>query len=129
MISGKPVKSSMPRTSSPAPSSSRAVPPVETISTPSSASPRAKSTSPRLSETDSSARRTRTSPASVTSTPLWSVASVILDQHDARILGVGADRSGRDKAHRPRQETVLDLVNPLLDLGDAARIRKLERLL
>ena len=43
----------------PASASSRAVPPVETISIPSSASPRANSTIPVLSETDSSARRTR----------------------------------------------------------------------
>src|SRR3954451_14301673 len=67
MISGKPVKSSMPRTSSPACASARAVPPGETISTPSSASPRAKSTTPRLSDTESSARRTRTAPGSVSS--------------------------------------------------------------
>src|SRR5215210_855164 len=62
MISGKPVKSSTLRTSTPAPDSSRSVPPVETTSTPSSARPRAKSTIPRLSETDNSARRTRTAP-------------------------------------------------------------------
>ena len=66
MISGKPVKSSMARTSSPASRSSWAVPPVEISSMPSSARPRAKSTMPRLSDTDSSARRTRTAPGSVT---------------------------------------------------------------
>src|SRR5688500_12860355 len=65
MISGKPVKSSIARTSSPASVSSRAVPPVDTSSTPSPASPRAKSATPRLSDTDSSARRTRTSPGCV----------------------------------------------------------------
>src|SRR3954451_22187917 len=65
MISGKPVKSSMARTGSPASVSADAVPPVETISTPSSASPRAKSTIPRLSETDSSARWMRTAPGAV----------------------------------------------------------------
>src|SRR3954470_7981578 len=65
MISGKPVKSSMARTSMPASVSAVAVPPVETISTPSSASPRAKSTMPRLSETDSSARWMRTAPGAV----------------------------------------------------------------
>src|SRR6185503_10514159 len=65
IISGKPVKSSIARTSRPDWRSATAVPPVETSSTPSSASPRAKSTIPRLSETDSSARRTLTSPGSV----------------------------------------------------------------
>src|SRR5439155_16438384 len=61
MISGKPVNWSIVRTCSPASTSSWAVPPVEMISTPSSARPRAKSTMPRLSETESSALRTRTS--------------------------------------------------------------------
>src|SRR3954463_10841977 len=60
MISGKPVKSSIARTCSPASVSSWAVPPVETISMPSSARPRAKSTIPRLSDTERSALRTRT---------------------------------------------------------------------
>ena len=45
------------------------MPPVETISTPSSLSPRAKSTIPALSETDSSARFTRTSPGAARSSP------------------------------------------------------------
>src|SRR4051794_5110894 len=109
--------------------SSCAVPPVETISTPSSARPRAKSTRPRLSDTDSSARRTWTSPASVPPVPLCSVASAIVDQYDAGIVGVEPDRPGCDQPHRPRQEPVLDLVDPLLDRGDVARIRKLEGLL
>ena len=56
----------MPRTSRPASRSAVAVPPVETSSTPRSASPRAKSTIPVLSETDSSARWMRTSPGWVT---------------------------------------------------------------
>jgi hypothetical protein len=55
----------MVRTVTPALSSSCAVPPVETTSTPSSARPVAKSTIPRLSETDSRARRIRTAPGSV----------------------------------------------------------------
>jgi len=55
----------MARTCRPADSSSRAVPPVETTSTPRSASPRAKSTIPRLSDTDSRARLMRTAPGSV----------------------------------------------------------------
>jgi hypothetical protein len=62
MISGKPVKSEIGRTATPAAWSSCAVPPVEMISTPSSTSPRANSTIPRLSETESSARATTTSP-------------------------------------------------------------------
>ena len=62
MISGKPVKSEIERTSMPASSSSCAVPPVETISIPSSLRPRANSTMPVLSDTDSSARATCTSP-------------------------------------------------------------------
>jgi hypothetical protein len=70
MISGKPVKSSIGRTSIPASAISLAVPPVETISTPSSASPRAKSAIPRLSETDSSARRTWTSPGAIAAEPV-----------------------------------------------------------
>jgi hypothetical protein len=65
MISGKPVKSSIARTPSPASASAAAVPPVETSSTPSSARPRAKSTTPRLSETDSSARRILTAAGAV----------------------------------------------------------------
>src|SRR3954469_21518459 len=65
MISGKPVKSSIARTSSPASASADAVPPVDTSSTPSSDRPRAKSTMPRLSETDSSARWMRTAPGAV----------------------------------------------------------------
>ncbi len=46
-----------------------AVPPVETISTPSSSRPRANSTIPSFSDTDSSARRTRTSPGAARSIP------------------------------------------------------------
>src|SRR3954467_13184562 len=105
--------------------SSAAVPPVETISTPSSVSPRAKSTSPRLSDTDSRARRTRTSAGAVIPAPSCSVASVILDQHDARIVRVEPDRPRRDQPNGFRQEPVLDLVDPLLDLPDVARIGKL----
>ena len=73
MISGKPVKSAIERTAMPASASAPAVPPVETISTPSSASPRAKSTRPVLSETDSSARRTWTSPGAVSGS-VWAVS-------------------------------------------------------
>ena len=76
----------------------RAVPPVETISTPSSARPRAKSTSPRLSETLSSARRMRTSPGAVTSVPRGSID--IVDQNDTRVVGVDADPPRGDQAAR-----------------------------
>jgi hypothetical protein len=70
MISGKPVKLSIVRTSRPADSSSAAVPPVETSSTPSADRPRAKSTTPRLSETDSSARRICTAAGAVSACAL-----------------------------------------------------------
>src|SRR3954449_8401529 len=110
----------------PAPSSSRAVPPVETISTPRSARPRANSTSPRLSETVRSARRTRTSPGWVTSTGPWSVVAITasLDDHMTRRVRVDAHLSGCDQAHGTRQQPVLDLVHSFLDRGDVARIRK-----
>ena len=104
--------------------SSRAVPPVETISTPSSASPRAKSTSPRLSDTLSSARRTRTSPAAAGSAPVVS-ASAIVDPHKSRVVTVHVDPPLREQPHRPRKQPVLDLVDPLLDLRDVPRIRRL----
>src|SRR5215212_2517358 len=106
--------------------SSLAVPPVETISTPSSASPRANSTSPRLSETVSSARRTRTSPGWLTSTGPWSVVAIAasLDDHMARRVRVDAHVSGGDQADGTRQQPVLDLVDPFLDRADVTRIRK-----
>src|SRR4051794_34019925 len=104
----------------PAPSSSRAVPPVETISTPRSASPRANSTRPRLSETVRSARRTRTSPGWVTSTGPWSVVAIepSLDDHLARRPGVGPHPSSSYKPHGTRQKPVLDLVHPFHDRRD-----------
>src|SRR3954454_19434728 len=78
MISGKPVKSSIGRTGSPAARSSAAVPPVYTSSTPSPARPCANSTIPRLSETDRSARRMRTAPGAAASGPVGeSVCSAI----------------------------------------------------
>ena len=70
--------------------SSLAVPPVDTISTPSSDSPRAKSTRPRLSDTDSSARRTFTSPGATGSAPPL-VSLAILD---LKHPGVARDRDG-----------------------------------
>src|SRR5918995_2045400 len=106
--------------------SSRAVPPVDTISTPSSLRPRAKSTSPRLSLTVSSARRTRTSSGAVTSTPVPSlVATAVSPLYDnpARRCRVDAHRARRDQPDRPRQKLVLDRVNSRLDRLDAESIR------
>src|SRR3954454_15440000 len=106
--------------------SSRAVPPVETISTPSCFSPRAKSTSPRLSLTVRSARRTRTSSGAVTSTPVPSlVATSISSLYDnpARRRRVDAHRTRGDQPDRPRQKLVLDGVNPRLDRTDVQSIR------
>src|SRR4051812_13443043 len=122
----------MGRTARPAPSSSRAVPPVDTISIPSSASPRAKSTTPRLSDTVSSARRTCTPPGSVTSTALSSVVAInaLLDQHLARRGRIDLHRARREQPYDPRQQAVLDFVDPFLDCGDVPRIRiNRERLL
>src|SRR3954471_3270069 len=127
-ISGKPVYSSIARMSMPWSRSSRAVPPVETISTPRSASPRANSTSPRLSETVSSARRTRTSPGWLTSIGPWSVVAIAnplpLDHDLARRLRVDPHPPGGDQTHGTRQQPVLDLVHAFLDRGDVTRIRK-----
>src|SRR4051794_31262399 len=99
----------------PAPVSSRAVPPVETISTPRSANPRANSTSPRLSETVRSARRTRTSPGCVTSVGPWSIVAIVasLDHHVPWPLE--PHLAGRDQLHGTRQQPVLDLVHSFLD--------------
>src|SRR5918992_5742756 len=111
----------------PSSESSRAVPPVDTISTPSSASPRANSTSPRLSETESRARRTLTSPMATGPTPLAVV--FILDPRDAWIVGVEGDAPSRDQAHGTRQQAMLDLVHPALHFIHRRRIGELERLL
>src|SRR5919106_1181365 len=111
----------------PSAASSPAVPPVETISTSSSARPRAKSTSARLSETLRSARRMRTSPGAVTSVPRGSID--IVDPHDARVCRIDADPAGGDQADGTRQQPVLHLVHTLLELGDGRRIRKLQGLL
>src|SRR2546430_2994045 len=122
----------MARVSIPASDSSRAVPPVETISTPSSESPRAKSTRPRLSETVSRARRTRTAPGPTTSCALFSVVPIalpgrrradIIDLHPARVLVVDPHPALRDQPHRLRQQAVLDLVDTSLEGGDVTRIR------
>src|SRR5215213_11066175 len=111
----------------PPPASSAALPPVETISTPSPTNPRAKSTRPRLSETLSRARRIRTSPGALTFVLPDSIA--IVNQHRSRVGRVGTHAPGGYQAHGTRQQPVLDAVHSLLDLGDPRRIRKLERLL
>src|SRR3954466_13674857 len=113
----------MARTDRPAPTSSRAVPPVETISTPRSERPRANSTSPRLSETVRRARRTRPSPGCVTSMGPWSVVAMPAPLHDhvARRLGIDPHLPLRHQAHGTRQQPVLDLVHSFLDGGDVAR--------
>src|SRR3954465_14209907 len=125
-ISGNPRQSPIARTPMPAPASSRAVPPVETISTPRSASPRANSTRPRLSETVRSALWTRTSPGWVTWTGPWSVVAIepSLDDHLARIAWIRPHPSSGYEPHGTRQEPVLDLVDPFLDRRDVTRIRK-----
>src|SRR3954451_12970211 len=123
-ISGKPVYSSIARMSMPWSRSSRAVPPVETISTPRSARPRAKSTSPRLSETVRRARRTCTSPGWVTAAlpPLVVAIGLLLEEH--------APPTRRVEPHAPAcqlpdglgQQSMLDLMDPFLHGGDVTRI-------
>src|SRR5215211_6068610 len=103
----------------PSAASSLAVPPVETISTSSSASPRAKSVSPRLSDTLRSARRIRTSAGAVTSVPRGSID--IVDEHHTRVGRIDPHTPGGDQAHSTRQQPVLHAVQTLLDLGDAGR--------
>src|SRR5919106_2782447 len=97
---------------------SRAVPPVDTISIPRSASPRANSTSPRLSETLSSARLIRTLPGAVSSTPRGSVWDI--DVNQPGVVGVDPHSALRDQPHCRSQQAVLDLMDPLLDLRDIA---------
>src|SRR5579862_1771046 len=112
MISGKPVRSSTERTCRPADASSRAVPPVETSSTPSSARPRANSTMPRLSETESSARRTRTSPGSTveprSSAPC--ALSVLAEMERGYLRGLAAAAEGelREASASRAQHAALD---------------------
>src|SRR3954471_24076099 len=106
--------------------SSRAVPPVETISIPSSRSPLANSTRPRLSDTVSRARRTLTSSGAVTSVGMPSLVATalpLLDDHPARGVGGDAHSAGRDQPDRPRQKLMLDGVHSFLDCVDVERIR------
>src|SRR4051812_11860562 len=105
--------------------SSRAVPPVETSSTPSSWSPRPKSTRPRLGERVSSARRTRTSSGGAGSMPLDSVASAI-DPDQPGVVRVRLDPARRDQTNRLRKQAVFDAVDALLDSRDVGRVGELE---
>src|SRR4051794_17153989 len=97
MISGKPVNSSIERTSRPPSRSAVAVPPVETSSTPRFARPRAKSTTPVLLETDSSARLMRTSPG-CTMASIGRGRYLDRDEDSAGMAGVGADGAASDEA-------------------------------
>src|SRR5436190_1429378 len=131
-ISGKPVYSSIARMSMPWSRSSRAVPPVDTISTPSSASPRAKSTSPRLSDTVRSARRTCTSPGRTIAALPPSVVAIRpldlpLDEDLPPAGGVELHLPAREQAYRLRQQAMLDLMDAFLDGGDVTRVCRFER--
>src|SRR3954447_2605302 len=123
-ISGKPVYSSIARMSMPWSRSSRAVPPVDTISTPRSASPRAKSTSPRLSDTVRRARLTWTSPRWLTAAlpPLVVAVNFLLEEHAPAAGRIELRPTSRQKAHCLGQEAMLDLVDPFPGGGDPARI-------
>src|SRR5437588_430985 len=134
MISGKPVSSETWRTGIPASESSRAVPPVEIISIPRSARPRANSTIPVLSDTDSRARATCTSPGE---TVAWRATSSVpccmypptlpLDDDAARVGRVKAHRILRDQPHRLGQQLVLDRVQLAQHVGRLAGRRQLDR--
>src|SRR5579875_2843432 len=148
MISGKPVRSSIARTAMPASASVAAVPPVETISIPSSASPRANSTIPVLSETDSRARAICGPPGgtpapsvpadvAVSASPLTvSVGSLLAsipaatlpaDPHAPRVGGVELDRPLRNLHHRLDEQLVLDRVQALEHLLGALCVGQLDR--
>src|SRR4051794_21189167 len=127
-ISGNPVRSSIGRVSMPASARCLAVPPVDTISTPSWRRQRAKSAMPVLSDTVIRARLTRTSPGAVTCTS-ETVSTSVIDNHPTRIRGIDRDFPPGYETYSSWQQLVLDLVDPLLHNGDLPRIRKLESLL
>src|SRR4051794_12636227 len=127
-ISGKPVTSSIGRVSMPASARCLAVPPVETISTPSSRRQRAKSAIPVLSDTVISARWTRTSPGAETCTSEI-VRTSLIDDHPTRFRGLHPDLPPGYETYGLRQQFVLDFVHLLLDCGDVPRIGKVERAL
>src|SRR5438067_1154845 len=128
-ISGKPVYSSIARMSMPWSRSSRAVPPVDTISTPSSARPRAKSTSPRLSDTVRRARRTCTSPGRTTAALPPSVVAIgsLLEENPPPAGRVEPDPAPREQPHGLGEEPVLDLMDPLFEGGAVTRICTFDR--
>src|SRR5919106_954519 len=104
----------------PAPFSSAAVPPVEMISTPRSASARAKSTTPRLSNTVSRARSMRSSPAAGACKALVCVSAIALqgafvDTHEAWVFGIHADRTLGDQADCSGQKLVFGAVEDRQD--------------
>src|SRR5882672_2054718 len=113
-ISSWPVNSETSVTSSPASRSAAAVPPVERISTPRPARPRAKSATPVLSETETSARRTLIAPSLTVSDRVSAVASLI-DYDPAWIVGIDPNPARRDHADRLRVELVLDGVDRQLE--------------
>src|SRR5688500_4693981 len=118
----------------PCSASSAAVPPVEMISTPSSASARAKSTTPRLSNTVSKARSMRRSPAAGACKALVCVSAIALqggfvDAHEARVCGVQADRSLGDQADCAGQKLVFRTVEDRQDLLIVPSVGKPYRLL
>src|SRR3954469_7163788 len=119
----------MARTVSPAAVSSLAVPPVETISIPSSARPRAKSTIPVLSETDSSARWIRTSPGCVTAAGPSSGGTIASDDDAARVGGVERHRTAGDQPDRLGEQLVLDRLQRRVDGVRVGRVRQLDRAL
>src|SRR3954447_8335732 len=121
MISGKPVNSSIARTSRPASCSTAAVPPVEMSSTSSEASPRAKSWMPVLFETDSSARLTRTSPG-------CTMASIRRGRYldPAGVGGIDPDGAAGDAADGLREQVVLDRPQRVADLLRVRRVGQLD---
>src|SRR5687768_2407155 len=118
----------------PCSASSADVPPVETISTPSSTSWRAKSTTPRLSNTVSSARSMRRSPAAGACTALVCGSAIALQgalvhAYEAWVVGIKADRALGDQADCPGQELVFGSVEDRQDLLIVPSVRKRYRFL
>src|SRR3954449_6617882 len=135
-ISGEPVSSETSRTSMPASRSAAAVPPVDTISTPSRARPRAKSTIPVLSETEMSALLTLTASSgrAAASAPVAGVAGSaiacglrFLHVHDPPITSIDLGSPGGDQADRLGKQLMLDLVNLPLQLRAVASVWHVDR--
>ena len=92
-------------TSIPASRSAAAVPPVERISTPSSASPLAKSATPVLSETEISARRTRT----LLRSALTSLSAAVASAEAASSAAVWVSLTHRSATRRGLRASILTL--------------------